>query len=177
MIKEEEGKKFLSLKRAQETGVKYTVKAEAEQKLIQSDLAGIDLERILKKPQLKQDLIVKDGDVIRVPRQLQTVKVTGEVLNPNNIIYSVNKRFKQYVNGTGGFTSNALKGGAYIKYANSSVEAAKKFLFFNINTFSKVKAGAEILVPKRAAREGMSAQSWIGMVVASMVAIVVSLLR
>jgi protein involved in polysaccharide export with SLBB domain/low affinity Fe/Cu permease len=175
--KEEEDKKLLGLKRAQEAGVKDTVKADVEQKLIQSDLVGIDLERILKKPLSRIDLIVEDGDVIRVPRQLQTVKVTGEVLNPNSIVYSNNRGFKDYVNGAGGFTASALKSGAYIKYANGSVEAAKKFLIFN--NYPKVKPGAEILVPKRAERERMTAQSWIGIgtAVASMAAIVVSLLR
>ncbi|MEQ7800918.1 SLBB domain-containing protein [Pedobacter sp. ASV1-7] len=170
---EEDSKKLLGLKRAEETGAKADIAPE----LIQSDLVGIDLVRILKKPLSKIDLIVEDGDVIRVPRQLQTVKVTGEVLNPNSIIYIPGKSFKQYVNGAGGFTSNALKSGTYIKYANGSVEAGSKFLFFN--NFPKVKPGAEILVPKKAEKERMSAQSWIGLGtgLASLAAIIVSLLR
>ncbi|WP_432713605.1 SLBB domain-containing protein, partial [Pedobacter sp.] len=48
--REEEDKKFLNLKRAQESGVKDTAQAEVEQKLLQSDLVGIDLDKILKKP-------------------------------------------------------------------------------------------------------------------------------
>lgn len=174
---EEEDKKFLSLKRAQESGVKDTLKTEIEQKLIQSDLVGIDLKRILEKPNSRIDLILEDGDIIRIPRQLQTVKVTGEVLNPNSIVYSPSKDFKSYLNGAGGFTSNALKSGAYVKYANGSVKATSKFLFFN--NYPQVKPGAEILVPKRAERERMTAQSWIGLgtALASMGAIIVSLLR
>ncbi len=175
--KEEENKKFLALKRAQESGVKDTVKEEVQLQLIQSDLVGISLERILTRPYSRYDLIVEDGDVIRVPRQLQTVKVTGEVLNPNSIVYLPGKSFKQYVNGAGGFTASALRKGAYIKYANGSVEAGSKFLFFN--NFPKVKPGAEILVPKKAERERMTAQGWIGLgtAIASMGAIIVSLLR
>jgi protein involved in polysaccharide export with SLBB domain len=175
--KDEEAKKFLNLKRLQETGVKDTVSAVVEQKLIQSDLVGIELAYILTHPAAKVDLILEDGDVIRVPKQLQTVKVTGEVLNPNNIVFSSGKGFKQYVNGAGGFTSSALKKGAYIKYANGSVESARKFLFFN--NYPKVKPGAEILVPKRAVVERLTAQGWIGIgtAVASMAAIIVSLLR
>ncbi|WP_316790820.1 SLBB domain-containing protein [Pedobacter frigoris] len=174
---EEEDKKYLNLKRAQEAGAKDTLQKEVELKLIQSDLVGIDLEQILKKPGSRYDLIVEDGDVIRIPRQLQTVKVTGEVLNPNSIVYSSGKSFKQYINGAGGFTASALKGGAYIRYANGSVEAASKFLFFN--NYPRVKPGAEILVPKKAEREKLTAQGWIGIgtAIASMAAIVVSLLR
>lgn len=175
--REEEDKRLLSLKRAQESGVKDTVRADVEKKLIQSDLVGIDLIQILKKPASRYDLIVEDGDVIRVPRQLQIVKVTGEVLNPNGIVYLPSKNFKQYINGAGGFTASALKNGAYIKYANGSVEAVRKFLFFN--NYPKVKPGAEIMVPKKAERERMTAQSWIGLgtAIASMGAIIVSLLR
>lgn len=175
--KEEEDKKFLNLKRVQETGVKDTLSSDVEQRLIQSDLVGINLVKILDEPKSRVDLIVEDGDVIRIPKELQTVKVTGEVLNPNSIVYSPNKGFKQYVNGAGGFTDNALKHGAYVKYANGSVQSANRFLFFN--NYPKVKPGAEILVPKRAPRERMTAQGWIGIgtAVASMAAIVVSLLR
>lgn len=174
---DEEAKKFLNLKRVQQAGVKDTLSTDVEQKLIQSDLVGIELASILKNPRSKGDLIVEDGDVIRVPKQLQTVKVTGEVLNPNNIVFSTGKGFKQYVNGAGGFTSTALRRGAYIKYANGSVESARKFLFFN--NYPKVKPGAEILVPKRAVTERLTPQGWIGIgtAVASMAAIIVSLLR
>jgi protein involved in polysaccharide export with SLBB domain len=174
---EEEAKKFLNLKRVQQAGVKDTVSQDVEQRLIQSDLVGIELPSILKNPHSRADLIVEDGDIIRIPKQLQTVKVTGEVLNPNNIVFSSTKGFKQYVNGAGGFTNTALRKGAYIKYANGSVESARKFLFFN--NYPKVKPGAEILVPKRALTERLTAQGWIGIgtAVASMAAIIVSLLR
>jgi len=174
---DEEAKKFLNLKRVQQEGVKDTISTDVEQQLIQSDLVGIELVSIMKKPGSKGDLIMEDGDIIRVPKQLQTIKVTGEVLNPNNIVFSSGKGFKQYVNGAGGFTNTALRKGAYIKYANGSVESARKFLFFN--NYPQVKSGAEILVPKRAVTERLTAQGWIGIgtAVASMAAIIVSLLR
>lgn len=176
--KEEEEKKFLNLERVQEKNAKDNEGTKKiDEKLVQSDLVGINLERILGKPLSRQDLILEEGDIIRVPKQLQTVKVTGEVLNPNSIVYIPGKSFKQYINGAGGFTSSAWKNRAYIKYANGSAEAAKKFLFFN--NYPKVKPGAEILVPVRAEREKLSAQAWIGIGtgVASVAAIIVSLLR
>lgn len=175
--KEEESVKLLNLKRLQETGVKDTLATEVEQQLIQSDLVGINLVGIMKSPFSKQDLIVEDGDIIRVPRVLQTVKVTGEVLNPNSIVYLPGKSLKQYINGAGGYTTNARKNGTYIKYANGSAAAVSKFLFFN--NYPIVKPGAEILVPKRAEREKISPQAWIGIGtgLASLAAIIVSLLK
>ncbi|WP_379088151.1 SLBB domain-containing protein [Pedobacter sp. UC225_65] len=175
--KEEEDKKLLNLKRVQQTGVKDTLSAELEQKLLQSDLVGIDLQDILKKPYAAYDLILEDGDVIRVPKMLQTVKVTGEVLNPNGIVFRPRKGLKQYINGAGGFTANALKRNVYVKYANGSAEAVKKFLFFR--SYPKIKPGSEILVPKRAAKEPLSTQGWIAIstAVASLAAIVITLFR
>jgi protein involved in polysaccharide export with SLBB domain len=175
--KEEEDKKLLNLKRVQQTGVKDTLSAELEQKLLQSDLVGIDLQDILKKPYAAYDLILEDGDVIRVPKMLQTVKVTGEVLNPNGIVFKPGKGLKQYINGAGGFTANALKRNVYVKYANGSAEAVKKFLFFR--NYPKIKPGSEILVPKRAAKEPLSTQGWIAIstAVASLAAIVITLFR
>ncbi|MHA4894096.1 SLBB domain-containing protein [Pedobacter sp. PWIIR3] len=175
--KEEEERKLLNLKRLQQSGAKDNLGSEISQKVITSDLVGIDLERIIRKPGSRFDLLVEEGDILRVPKQLQTVKVTGEVLSPNSIVYSPRMTFKQYINGAGGFTFNAYKRGAHIKYANGSVQAANKFLF--INNYPKVLPGAEILVPKKAEKEPLTVQGWIGIgtAVASLAAIVVSLLR
>lgn len=175
--KDEDDKKLLGLKRAQEAGVKDTLAVDIEQKLIQSDLVGINLVRILDRPQSKYDILVEDGDVIRVPKQLQTVKVSGEVLNPNSIVYLPAKGLKQYVNGAGGFTNSARKGNVYVIYPNGSAAAVSSFLFFR--SYPKIKPGSEILVPKRAERERISPQAWIGIgtALASLGAIVVSLLR
>lgn len=175
--KQEEEQRLLNLKRLQQSGAKDTVSKEELIKVVSSDLVGISLEKILKKPASKYDLIVEDGDIIRVPKQLQTVKVTGEVLKPNSIVYTSSKGFKQYVNGAGGFTYNAYKKGVFVTYANGSVESVKRFLFFN--NYPQIKPGAEISVPKRAERERMTAQGWIGIATAtaSLAAIIVSLLR
>lgn len=174
---DEENKKFLNLKRAQEDGANEKLAADVEERLIQSDLVGINLVKILKDTLSKFDLIVEDGDVIRVPRTLQTVKVTGEVLNPNSIVYLPGKSMRQYINGAGGYTSSARRSGVYVKYANGSAAAVSRFLLFSNNP--KIKPGAEILIPKRAEREKISAQAWIGIGtgLASLGAIIVSLLR
>ncbi len=181
--KEEERYKLLNLRRLQQDGdddkdnsnEKDSIEKDIE--ILRSDLVGISLHRILKDPLSRQDLILEDGDIIRVPKELQTVSVTGEVLKPNSIIYVKGKSFRKYIDGSGGFTYNAYKKGTYILYSNGSVAAARKFLFFN--NYPQVKPGAEIFVPKRGEREKLTVQGWIGIgtAVASLAAIVVSLLR
>ncbi|MBB6271544.1 protein involved in polysaccharide export with SLBB domain [Pedobacter cryoconitis] len=175
--KEEDMQKMANLKRLQGVGVQDTAQLIQEVKILGSDLVGIDLVKILKSPESKYDLLVEDGDVIRVPKQLQTVKITGEVLRPTNIVYSPNKSMKQYINGAGGFTYNANKKSAYIQYANGSVDAGSKFLFFN--NYPRVKPGAEIFVPKQAPREKIGIQGLVGIstALASLAAILITVLR
>ncbi|MBB6502395.1 SLBB domain-containing protein [Pedobacter cryoconitis] len=175
--KEEEMQKLANLRRLQGVGVQDTAQLIQEVKILGSDLVGIDLVKILKSPASKYDLLVEDGDVIRVPKQLQTVRVTGEVLRPTNIVYSPNKSMKQYINGAGGFTYNANKKSAYIQYANGSVDAGSKFLFFN--NYPRVKPGAEIFVPKQAPKEKLGIQGLVGIstALASLAAILITVFR
>jgi len=137
-----------------------------------SDLVGIELDRILEKPYEKGDLLVLDGDIITVPKELETVKVVGEVLNPNNVIYVKGKNLKYYVNQAGGFTDNALKKRVFVQYANGAVKGKD-------GGYPEVKPGAEIVVPKRAPREKLSSQAWIGIGtgIASTLAIIISLFK
>ncbi len=149
----------------------------AELKALRSDLVGIQLGKILKQPHDNYDLILEEGDIIRIPKLLQTVRVSGEILRPNSVIFSKNKAFKYYVRSAGGFTEGALKRGAYVQYANGSVAGTNKVLLFN--SYPKVKPGAEIFVPKRAPREKLNAQGWIGIstAVVSMAAMIFSLVK
>ncbi|UXD69315.1 SLBB domain-containing protein [Sphingobacterium faecium] len=137
-----------------------------------SDLVGIELNKILNNPHQRGDLLVLDGDIITVPKEMETVKVMGEVLNPNNVVYVKGKSLKYYVNQAGGFTDNALKKRVFVQYANGSVKGKD-------GAYPQVKPGAEIVVPKRAPREKMNVQAWVGLGtgIASLAAIIVSLLR
>ncbi|WP_400262035.1 SLBB domain-containing protein [Sphingobacterium sp. SG20118] len=137
-----------------------------------SDLVGIELNKILANPYQRGDLLVLDGDIITVPKELETVKVMGEVLNPNNVVYVKGKSLKYYVNQAGGFTDNALKKRVFVQYANGSVKGKD-------GGYPEVKPGAEIVVPKRAPREKISSQAWIGIGtgVASTLAIIISLFK
>jgi len=108
---------------------------------------GIDLRQILKKPGSVTDLIMEDGDVIRVPKQQQVVKVNGEVLYPSVVVYEKGRSFRDFVLNAGGFSPQALKRGAYIVYPNGTVKGTRKFLFFN--SYPNVKPGSEIYVPKK----------------------------
>ena len=127
---------------------------------IRNSFVGINLTRILEKPNTKQDLFLENGDILNIPKELQTVKVSGEVLSPNTVIYSRNKTFRSYVLSAGGFGQGAKKGRSYVIYANGAVKATKKFLIFN--NYPVVKTGAEIFVPKNAEKRKLTPAETVG---------------
>ncbi len=136
-----------------------------------SNYVGIKLDKILDGNR-KYDIPLEDEDVIVVPRQLRTVIVRGQVLNPNRIVYQKGKTLKYYINQAGGFTADAHKRKTFVQHANGAVEGS-------IWGYPKVQPGSEIIVPAKPEREPLSVQAWISMgsVVTSMAAVVVSLLR
>src|SRR5690606_29991103 len=87
----------------------------------EAEYVGIELQEILKNPGSKYDIILQEGDIISIPKQLQTVRMRGEVLYPTTARYDVNRGFKNYISRAGGFSENARKGRSYVIYANGDV--------------------------------------------------------
>jgi len=167
--------RMLALKQLQ-IGAGAVGEAEISQNL-ENSFVGINLERIIERPGRREDLILENGDIIRVPKELQTVRISGEVLAPSTAVYVPSKSFKQYISQAGGFSSRALRKSAYVLYANGAVKSTNKFLFFN--NYPPIKPGAEIFVPQKEIKPALSPQQWIGMAsgLASLAAIIVTLFR
>jgi protein involved in polysaccharide export with SLBB domain len=121
---------------------------------------GINLKEIIENPGSKYDLILQDGDVVSVPKQLQTVRLRGEFLYPITVRYDDKFKFRDYLAQAGGFTDKAKRGKTYIIYANGSVDRTKRTVIFG-NKYPKVQPGAEIIVPTKPDKEPLSAQAWI----------------
>jgi protein involved in polysaccharide export with SLBB domain len=128
---------------------------------MRNNYIGINLPEVLKKPGSSIDLLVEDGDEIRIPKQQQIVRVNGEVLYPSAVVYDKHKTFSDYVSNAGGFSAKALRRGAYVVYPNGTVKGTGKFLFFN--THPDVKPGSEIYVPQKPAPTGNSLQTIVGL--------------
>ncbi|SFN91811.1 protein involved in polysaccharide export, contains SLBB domain of the beta-grasp fold [Chitinophaga sp. YR627] len=142
-----------------------------------TQLVGIQLEKILEHPGSKYDLLLEEGDVIRVPKKLQTVQLFGELYFPKKVRFDKEITFRSYVRSAGGFTSQALKRRSYIIYANGEVKSTRKLLFFN--SYPKVKPGAEIYVPSKPERKGITAAATVGLAsaFASLALVVVTILN
>jgi protein involved in polysaccharide export with SLBB domain len=114
-------------------------------------IVGIRLKEIMENPGSKLDLYMEDGDIISIPKELQTVQVMGQVLLPSLVRYDQYRPFKYYINHSGGFSPNALKRKSYVVYANGETQATKRILFFK--NYPKIKPGAKIHVPEKPKRE------------------------
>ena len=120
-----------------------------------SEAIGIDLEEIIRSPKSKSDLLLKEGDVIVVPKKLETVRLRGELLYPTTVRFIPNKSLKYYINSSGGFDNKAKRSDTYIVYANGDVARTKKFLFFNL--YPKAEPGSEVIVPKKPLKNPIAA--------------------
>jgi len=152
--------------------------SELQQK-INNDYVGVNFAKILDNPENKENLLLHDGDVIFIPRELQTVKIGGEVLSPVTAVYSPKRGLKYYISQAGGFSEQALKKRSYVVYANGSVKSTGSFL--GIHAYPQIEPGAEIFVPKKEYRERqtISPQAWVGIgsTIASMAAVIFSIIN
>lgn len=173
---EEEQNKLAKLRRLQET-VKDSVDIAQHQEILKNVYVGINLEKILENPASKTDLTLEEGDILRIPKQLQTVKVNGEVLYPVTTVFNQSGGFKYYISQGGGFSNRSLKRRSYVIYANGSVKSTSKIFFFN--NYPHVEPGAELFVPKKDISQKLSTQELLGLTsgVASLGAIILGVLN
>ncbi len=116
-----------------------------------SEIVGIDLEEIIANPKSEYDLLLNDGDTLTIPKQLQTVRVNGEVLYPTLVRYNEEFRFRDYVIGAGGYSERSRKRKSYAVYPNGSIKGTRSFLFFR--SYPKISPGTEIYIPVKRERE------------------------
>ena len=125
------------------------------------DVVAINLKKVLEDPGCKDDIYMKDGDELVIPREQQTVTISGEVLNPVSSTFVPNQKLKHYIDQSGGFGIHAKKRKTYVIYPNGAAAATKTFCF--IRNYPKVVPGSEIVVPQKPIREPMTAAGWISM--------------
>ncbi len=133
-----------------------TLVTEDQERIKTQELIGIELGKIMSNPGSKYDLALKGGDVISIPKRLETVRARGEVLYPSNMRYDASFGFKEYISQAGGFTDNARKKKSYVIYANGGAKKTGSFLWWK--TYPKVEPGAELVVPKKPERRKISPQ-------------------
>ncbi len=138
MAKRDAGADSLSVEKLQESDT-YTV--------------GIELEKALANPGSDYDVVLREGDRLFVPEYVSTVKIMGEVMRPNTVLYSKDKKYKDYIDQAGGYASRAKKGRTYIVYMNGMISRKK----------NKIEPGCEIIVPRKRERPGLGVTQIMGL--------------
>ena len=104
---------------------------------------GIDLEKALANPGSTADIVLREGDVVFIPKSTNTVKINGAVMVPNAVSYIAGKNIDYYLNQAGGYSDNAKKSKKFIVYMNGQVTKVKG------SGKKQIEPGCEIIVPSR----------------------------
>lgn len=104
---------------------------------------GIDLEKAVANPGSEYDLVLREGDVLSVPKLNNTVKVNGAVMMPNTVGYLSGENANYYLDQAGGYALNAKKSKKFVIYMNGQVARIKG------RSKDKIEPGCEIIVPSK----------------------------
>lgn len=102
---------------------------------------GINLKKAIENPGSSYDVVLQEGDRLVVPELQSTVKISGDVLFPNTVVYVPGKKLKYYIDQAGGYGERARKNKAYVVYMNGSAAKASG------NTV--IEPGCQIIVPSK----------------------------
>lgn len=104
---------------------------------------GIELDKAVANPGSEYDLVLREGDVINVPKLNNTVKINGAVMMPNTVGYLKGKDVDYYLDQAGGYALNAKKSKKFVIYMNGQVARVKG------RDKDKIEPGCEIIVPTK----------------------------
>ncbi len=136
---------------------------------------AINLVEAVENPGSDADIVLRENDIITVPKYNNTVKVSGGVLSPNAVPYTMNSNFKKYINNSGGYLKGAMRNKVYMIHMNGDVASKGSSKF-------KVQPGTEIVVPVREKRDSQTMATVMSMAtsvtsIAAMVATIVSMTK
>ena len=93
------------------------------------------------------DLLLKNGDSIFVPKRPQEVLVMGEIHSPSAQVYLPGLTVKDFINQSGGYTKYAEQDQVYVLQANGSAVSSGSPSIGNIEN-KELKAGDTVFVPQ-----------------------------
>jgi protein involved in polysaccharide export with SLBB domain len=131
--------RLLRLSRTELTNTEYVV-LQTKLSSLREDYS-VDWGRLKAEP-AKLDLLLRDGDIVRVQRLVSSVRVDGQVRRPGIITYQPGLSMNDYVEQAGGFTDHAWVGKTRVtRAANGQVLPAR-----NVH---QVEPGDFIWVPEK----------------------------
>jgi protein involved in polysaccharide export with SLBB domain len=106
---------------------------------------ALEIDKILARPGSEEDVTLQDEDQIIIPRFVNTVAVSGEVLKPVTVQYEPGRGFSSYISAAGGFNRNAYRKRVFVVYPNGRSASTKSFL--GIRSYPRITPGSSIFIP------------------------------
>ena len=108
----------------------------------------IDAEGVLKgRPGGPEDVIVRDGDKLVIPKKTEEITILGEVQSPTSHVYEPGLTRDEYIAKSGGTTQNADRKRIYVVRANGDVVAGFRTGWFRRSQRMEMRPGDTIVVP------------------------------
>jgi len=108
----------------------------------------LDVNRIAKGGKgSSDDVLVRDGDKLLIPKKTQEVTILGEVQSPTSHVYVEGLTRDDYIGRSGGPTQKADKKRIYVVRANGDVVSGGRSGWFRRSQAADIQPGDTIVVP------------------------------
>jgi protein involved in polysaccharide export with SLBB domain len=112
----------------------------------------IDLDEAVAQRGGEEDIELRGGDILAIPRVKQYVTVIGEVQNATTHVYKAGLSRSDYIELSGGTTQRADKKRIYVVRANGSVISQESPYWFRRGSGPQLEPGDTVVVPLDAER-------------------------
>ena len=118
-------------------------------------IIGIDGDKLMnsKGVDAKNNIVLKEGDIISVPKLDNTITVLGEVQQSAKLTYRPGLTVGGAIRAAGGLNDKARKLRVYVVYQNGSIKSRRSAGFGLIRIDPKLEPGATVIVPEKLPRE------------------------
>lgn len=105
------------------------------------------LGQVVLDPKTYQDVILEQGDILKIPEITSVIMVHGEVAFANGVEYQPNRSAMSYIDQVGGFSQKSNKSKVIVIHQNGEAELVSKS--------SKIQQGDEIMVLPKASSKSI----------------------
>jgi protein involved in polysaccharide export with SLBB domain len=96
--------------------------------------------------EVMESINIEPGDQFVIPKRINSVRISGEIYNPNLIFYNPSVNFKEYITLGGGLTGNADISNAFVSYSNGTSKKTRVILGV-FKKYPMILPGCEIIIP------------------------------
>ena len=108
----------------------------------------LDVDKVMKNPTgSTDDVELRDGDKLLIPKRTQEITILGEVQSPTSHVFVAGLTRDDYIAKSGGVTQKADRKRIYVVRANGDVISGERSGWFRRSQTLEIRAGDTIIVP------------------------------